>query len=228
MKVIILFLLFLPLNIFGQTKIKGEFCSAPGLIGVCYTFYEDSLYKYRFWNDLPSELDTDSGSYKMTKNSIIFKSVNNDTLKTTFNVEDSNCDMNDSIQLSFIITSNQNNELLPFARILISNSSKNYETTSDENGIACIKLKKSQETYLVNVSFVMFKSCSFTIKADTCMKINVLLASKYNLKENGTIETYNIISLKKNRLVLQEVDSKKKTNFKMILYRRKKITIVNK
>lgn len=222
MKVIIFFLLLVPLNIFGQTKIKGEFCSAPGLIGVCYTFYEDSLYKYRVWNDLPPALDTDSGSYKMTKNSIIFKSVNNDTLKTTFNVEDSNCDKNDSIQLSFIISSNQNNELLPYTRILISNSSKKYEITSDQNGIAYIKLKKSKETFLVNVSFFMYKSCSFTIKADTCMKINVLLASKYNLNENGTINTYNIISLKKNRLVLEEVDFNEKTNFKMILYRKKK------
>jgi len=202
MKPILTFLLIIPLSILAQTKLDGEFCTKFSEYRWCLNFVNDSFY-YHWWGD---NYPIGKGIYTLNKKKLNLYFVDNDTLKTSFKINEVNCIPNDSITLTFKVTDSESNEPFVFAGIRLTNSKKDTIRISTYfDGLAILKIKKSNTEYLVRVTCIGWHSCSFKIWPDNCKNIKITLGLDRNLTiEKKTIWKFKIIKNDSNKLVLHE------------------------
>ena len=215
MKKALTYLFLIPLTTFGQMKFDGTFCSKTDFVGFCLTFKNDSLFDYSSWTCLGGIKG--NGIYKIKKKTLTFRFVSDDTLKNTVAIDKTNCNNNDSITLHFSIIDKKFNEPMQAASINLKSSSvDSLWFSSDQNGNANLKIRRTDKEYWVSTSYIGYKGYSFKINPDNCMDIKIFLVQSWGIIENGEIWKFKIKKHNSKRLILQD------NEYKTSLYKKKK------
>lgn len=192
-QLIVIFILCFSINLFGQKSTEETFCSPADFVGFCLTFKTEKLFDYNYWTctgDIQG-----NGNFIKSKNKLILNFTNPDTLqRNSISIKDTINSSNDSISLYFLIQEYSENEPIPFGNIVsYLHENKSGLTTTDMNGLAQIKLKKSNDLHRVKTVFLGYKPFTFEVKSNNCKFITIKLSvAKNNFIENGTIWKYKI------------------------------------
>jgi len=203
-KTLTILLLLTSINAFSQIKFRGKFCGPVDFVGFCLDFKNDSLLEFKSWSCMG---DTKAlAKYKIDNKKLLLHFETEDSLKSTFTANDTQCLNNDSISLTFLVKDKMTNEEIPLALVFIkSKLNDTIVTRTDINGIAKFTVSTKQDEYEVYSSYIGYRPFKFKLKADNCKSIIVnLVNSTDNPIVDGTKWEYEILKANRNKLVLRQ------------------------
>ena len=198
-KILTILLLLTSINSFSQFNLRGKFC---GPVGFCLDFKNDSLLEFR-------SAYTAFAKYKIDNKKLILFFETEDSLRSTFTANDTQCIDNESISLTFLVKDKMTNEEIPLALVLIkSKLNDTIVTRTDINGIAKFTVSTKQDEYEVYSSYIGYRQFIFKLKSENCKNVTVNLVNYTdNPIEDGTIWEYEILKADRKKLVLRQGES---------------------
>ena len=202
MKAIFLLFLLFPLTLFSQLKLDGKYCDNKN--GFCLSFINDSIFEIFSYYCSDMSCCSGSGNYKINNNTLKLSIINyDDSIFKSYQLNNINCNSQDSIILNFYLTDKESKESIPFGVILMTNTNGDtLYTLTNIDGIGTIKTLKSNKEFLIKTSYVGYKSVNFKIRLDNCFNIKIDLFETCMGTYNKGELSYKIIRLKPNKLII--------------------------
>lgn len=191
-------LLFCTFVSYSQTSFSDTLESVTNLTRDYLILRPDNTYRFESSDSKFS--DTVTGTYIVENNLLILKDTVNHILKDTIfsdcTVIDRNCNVENSVDLMFRISDNNNNNL-EGAIILINKLNRGRRTKKDGYG-QIISLPKNQEL-IVRIYLYGYHECKFKIFTNSCKTINIVMKRKkdydyklFDKNKYGIIEKFKI------------------------------------
>lgn len=207
MRILFIILFFPSLQLEAQNIVNGKYCTPSDMVGHCITFHSKAAFTYEFWGCLGSS-KSGQGIYKIKDDSLFLMFSSKDTSINQYLTSNITTTDNDSIVFNFSIYDKADNSKMDWAGIKMRDKEDSllYSTRTDTSGNATIKLKKSNSMLTLSIQYLGYKSTPHYIIPDSNKNISAFIVQdKYHHEfENGTMKSYKILEIKKNRLMLQE------------------------
>ena len=196
---------------------SGVYCTSPGFVGHCFTFSNDSAFKYYGWTCLTQSEGI--GHYKIKGKELSLTFTNYDSInKTVLTEKDTICHFKDSTEFYFTISDIDNISLMMDALIsYYDKSKKTFSAVTDNNGNCSLKIPKTSDTIQIHFQYIGFKQYVITFPTNKCLHVYLKMehATTNFIKKNETW-TYTVVKNNRHKLILKDTD-----NYTLI-YRKKR------